>query len=76
MKIQELMINIAADLNNGVSRQNACIYWDINIDTLSFYESTRVFHRCMEIAKHRKRLRVPNLLPDEMKKCGLMTCAW
>ena len=74
MKIQELLINIASDLNNGVSRQDACIYWDIDIDTLRFYESTADFNKCLDIAKHRKRLRVPNLFPEDMRKCGLNTC--
>jgi hypothetical protein len=73
MKIHALMIHIATDLNNGVSRQNVCIYWDLDIDTLSFYESSIEFQKCLGIARHRKRLHVPNLLPDDLKKCGLCT---
>ena len=73
MKIHDLMIHIATDLNNGVFRENVCVYWDLDIDTLRFYESSIEFQKCLEIAIHRKRLQVPNLLPGDLKKCGLCT---
>lgn len=76
MRTLDLMLFVAHDLISGVSRQDVCVFWDIDIHTLSFFESTAEFARCLEIARNRKRLRVPNLFPEDMRKCGLNTCIW